>query len=65
MACNLDGNIIAHGSSGRADEIITAGLRPDLVREAGVHWGVENNIDRLGHRGYLAVAGGATDCPYT
>jgi predicted amidohydrolase len=34
--------IIAHGTSGRPDEIITAEVRPDLVREARRHWGVEN-----------------------
>jgi len=50
---------------GRADEIITCELRPDLVREARRHWGVENNIYQLGHRGYVAVKGGARDCPYT
>jgi formamidase len=65
MVCHFDGSIIAHGTTGRADEIITAELRPDLVREARAHWGVENNIYQLGHRGYSAVAGGATDCPYT
>ncbi len=27
--------------------------------------GVENNLYQFGHRGYSAVAGGATDCPYT
>ena len=26
---------------------------------------VENNIYQLGHRGYVAVKGGAQDCPYT
>lgn len=35
------------------------------MREARIHWGVENNIYQLGHRGYVAVAGGAGDCPYT
>ena len=50
---------------GRADEIITAEVRPDLVREARIHWGVENNIYQLWHRGYVAVKGGAMDCPYT
>ncbi|WP_428489440.1 formamidase [Rhodopila sp.] len=65
MVVNFDGNIIAHGATGRADEIITAEVRPDLVREARIHWGVENNIYQLGHRGYSAVAGGARDCPYT
>ena len=40
-------------------------MRPDLVREARAGWGVENNIYQLGHRGYVAVKGGAQDCPYT
>lgn len=65
MIVNFDGTIIAHGTSGRPDEIITAEVRPDLVREARRHWGVENNIYQLGHRGYSAVTGGAGDCPYT
>jgi formamidase len=26
---------------------------------------VENNIYQLYHRGYVAVKGGAQDCPYT
>jgi formamidase len=65
MIVNFDGTILAHGTSGRADEIITAEVRPDLVREARRHWGVENNIYQLGHRGYTAVLGGAQDCPYT
>ena len=34
MICNFDGTIIAHGTTGRVDEIITAEVRPDLVREA-------------------------------
>jgi formamidase len=57
--------VLAHGTSGRADEIVTAEVRPDLVREARIHWGVENNIYQFGHRGYVAVKGGARDCPYT
>ena len=65
MIVNFDGTMIAHGTTGRVDEIITAEVRPDLVREARIHWGVENNIYQLGHRGYTAVAGGAQDCPYT
>ena len=64
MFVNFDGTPIAMGSH-RADEIITAELRPDLVREARKVWGVENNIYQLGHRGYVAVSGGAQDCPYT
>ena len=57
--------ILAHGTSGRPDEIVTAEVRPDLVREARTGWGVENNIYQLGHRGYVAVKGGAGDCPYS
>ena len=65
MIVNYDGGILAHGKNGRPDEIITAEVRPDLVREARRCWGVENNISQLGHRGYVAVEGGARDCPYS
>ena len=65
MIVNFDGTIIAEGMTGRADEIITPEVRPDLIREARANWGVENNIYQLGHRGFTAVAGGAQDCPYT
>lgn len=64
MFCNFDGTVLVEGG-GRPDEIITAELRPDLVREARCGWGVENNIYQLYHRGYAAVKGGAQDCPYT
>lgn len=64
MICNFDGTMLAQGS-GTPDEIITAEVRPDLVREARRHWSVENNIYQFGHRGYVAVLGGAQDCPYT
>src|SRR5260221_11134631 len=64
MFVNFDGTPLVEGGP-RADEIITCELRPDLVREARCHWGVENNIYQLGHRGYVAVSGGARDCPYT
>mgnify|MGYP000279666509 CR=1 FL=1 len=64
MIVGHDGTIVADGSH-RPDEIIAAELRPDLIREARVHWAVENNPYQFGHRGYVAVEGGATDCPYT
>lgn len=64
MFCNVDGTVMVQGG-GRADEIISCEVRPDLVREARINWAVENNIYQLGHRGYSAVKGGATDCPYT
>ncbi len=64
MFCNFDGTVMVEGG-GRADEVITCEVRPDLVREARTHWAVENNPYQLWHRGYSAVAGGAQDCPYT
>jgi formamidase len=64
MIVNFDGMPIVEGG-GRVDEIITAEVRPDLVDEARLIWGVENNIYQFGHRGYVAVKGGANDCPYT
>jgi formamidase len=64
MIVNFDGMPIVEGGS-RPDEIVTAEVRPDLVREARRVWGVENNIYQFGHRGYVAVKGGARDCPYT
>jgi formamidase len=64
MFVNFDGVPVVEGS-GRPDEIITAEVRPDLVREARRHWGVENNPYQFYHRGYVAVKGGAMDCPYS
>ena len=64
MIIGYDGVPLVEGG-GRADEIITAEIRPDLVREARRVWGVENNPYQFGHRGYVAVRGGARDCPYT
>jgi formamidase len=64
MIVQFDGTPIVTGS-GTPDEIVTAEVRPDLVAEARRGWGVENNIYQLGHRGFVAVKGGAQDCPYT
>jgi formamidase len=64
MVCDHEGRVIAQGG-GRPDEIICAEIRPDLIRDARIHWGVENNPYQLWHRGYVAVQGGAQDCPYT
>jgi formamidase len=50
------------GTPGR---IVTAEVVPARADEARRTWGVENNIYQLGHRGYVAVKGGAADCPYT
>jgi hypothetical protein len=54
MFCNFDGTVMVEGG-GRVDEIVTCEVRPDLVREARIHWGVENNPYQLWHRGYSAV----------
>ncbi|RZK98974.1 MAG: formamidase [Rubrivivax sp.] len=64
MVCNFDGTVQVQGG-GRPDEIVCAEIRPDLIREARLNWGVENNLYQLYHRGYAAVKGGAQDCPYT
>ena len=64
MFCQFDGTVLSSGGN-RPNEIVCCELRPDLVREARENWGVENNIYQLGHRGYVAVQGGAQDCPYT
>jgi formamidase len=64
MIVNFDGVPLVEGG-GRPDEIITGEIRPTLVREARRRWGVENNMYQFGHRGYVAVDGGAMDCPYT
>ncbi len=63
MIVNFDGSILAHGTTGRADEIITAEVRPDLVREARAGWGVENNIYQLAHRGFTACGAGRGTVP--
>ncbi|MEZ5232690.1 MAG: formamidase [Acidimicrobiales bacterium] len=64
MIVGYDGVPLVTGGN-RPDEIITGEVRIDLVREARRTWGVENNPYQFGHRGYVAVKGGATDCPYT
>ncbi len=64
MVCDIDGVILEQGD-GLADRIVTAEVVPARADEARRRWGVENNIYQLGHRGYVAVQGGAGDCPYT
>jgi formamidase len=64
MIVNFDGVPLVTGN-GVPDEIITGEVRPRLANEARRAWGVENNIYQLGHRGYVAVKGGAQDCPYS
>jgi formamidase len=64
MIVSYEGEPMVTGN-GIPDEIITGEVRPKLCDEARLTWGVENNIYQFGHRGYVAVKGGARDCPYT
>ena len=64
MIVDFDGTVVASGG-GRPDEIVCAEVLPGRVADARTGWGVENNIYQLGHRAYVAVKGGAQDCPYT
>ncbi|KAK0257277.1 hypothetical protein LTR91_018958 [Friedmanniomyces endolithicus] len=64
MFCNPEGEVVRHGN-GNADEIFACEIRRGDALEKRRLWGVENNLYQFGHRGYSAVAGGATDCPYT
>jgi formamidase len=64
MVCDFEGTIVERGDS-TPDRVVTATIEPARADAARREWGVENNIYQLGHRGYTALAGGATDCPYT
>lgn len=64
IVVGFDGVPIRQGGN-KENELVTAEIRPDLVREARRSWGLENNIYQFGHRGFVAVSGGANDCPYT
>ncbi|MBW8824942.1 MAG: formamidase [Acidobacteria bacterium] len=64
MIVDFDGTPLATGGS-RPDEIVCAEVLPARIAGARQNWSVENNIYQLGHRAYVAVKGGAQDCPYT
>lgn len=64
MVCDIDGTVLVQGDSS-PDRVVTAEVVPSRADEARRSWGVENNLYQLAHRGYSAVEGGATDCPYT
>ncbi len=64
MICDVDGTILEQGD-GTPDRIVTGEVVPGRADTARRTWGPENNIYQLGHRGYVAVQGGAGDCPYT
>ena len=65
MIVNFDGT--PHGRPAAAGPTRSSPPRcaPTWCARRAAHWGVENNIYQLGHRGYVAVKGGARDCPYT
>ncbi len=64
MFCDYEGSTLAQGSE-TPGEVVTGEIFPGRADQAREHWGVENNIYQLGHRGFVAVEGGVTDCPYT
>ena len=64
MIVNLTARRSSPGTA-RRTKSSQAEVRPRLADEARRMWGVENNIYQFGHRGYVAVLGGAQDCPYT
>lgn len=64
MICDIDGAVLEHGDNS-PDRVVTGEVVPARADQARRAWGVENNIYQLGHRGYVAVRGGARDCPYT
>ncbi len=59
-----EGDVLERGNN-TPDHIVACEVRADEVRRRRRQWGVENNLFQLGHRGYVAVPGGAGDCPYT
>ncbi|CAK7231253.1 hypothetical protein SCUCBS95973_007848 [Sporothrix curviconia] len=65
MFVGPEGEVLEQSGNGVADHIVACEARADEVRRRRREWGVENNLFQLGHRGYVAVAGGAGDCPYT
>ncbi|SPO05383.1 probable Formamidase [Cephalotrichum gorgonifer] len=64
MFVDPEGNILERGD-GTVDHVVACEIRPEEVRRRRREWGVENNLFQLGHRGYVAVKGGAGDCLYT
>lgn len=64
MFCGPEGDILVHGNNS-PDEIFACEIRAEEVKRRRKHWRVENNLYQLGHQGYVAVKGGASDCPYT
>jgi len=59
MFCSPEGEILVDGNNS-PDEIFACEIHPEEVRRRRRHWGVENNLYQFGHRGYVAVKGGAS-----
>ena len=64
MFVDPEGSVIEQGDA-TPDAFFAAEIRVENVRRMRREWGVENNLYQLGHRGFVAVKGGAGDCPYT
>ncbi|GAB7363208.1 hypothetical protein MBLNU230_g3490t1 [Neophaeotheca triangularis] len=64
MVVNPEGGVVVRGG-GRVDEIFGCEIRKGDAEEKRRCWAVENNLYQFGHRGYVAVEGGARDCPYS
>ena len=64
MFVDPEGNVLERGN-GTADHVVACEVRAEEVQRRRREWGVENNLFQLGSRGYVAVKGGAGDCPYT
>ena len=62
--CNFDGTTLQQGQR-NPWEIVTGELYPKMADQARQDWALENNIYDLGHRGFVAVPGGESECPYT
>jgi formamidase len=64
MFVGPEGGVLERGDS-TPDNIVACEAIVEEVRRWRREWGVENNLYQFGHRGYVAVEGGAGDCPYT
>ena len=61
---NFDGTIMAQARPRRTRSLPPKSAPISCAKRAAI-WAVENNIYQFGHRGYIAVTGGAQDCPYS
>lgn len=61
---NYDGTVLVQGQR-NPYEIVSGEIFPELCDAARREWGLENNIYNLGHRGYVALPGGESDCGLT